>query len=505
MDVRCDRCQTEYELEDETVTEAGASVQCTSCGHTFVVSKRAVVGATPTPTPVVDAGAAVSWMLITEEGKTHRFRDPTTLQKWIVERRVARKDRVCPPGGTWRRLSEMDELRPFFEVVDQADRAAAARVVRPTAPETPARKTGGPAGYTSADADDDDVLSGRPQASAARMGAPQGGRARRPDHRLDSEATATISGVGFDTGLDDSLVLRPARGSGPKLLAGLVIIGLAGGAAYVGYTRTGGHPSEPVASAPPAAPEPSPPVPSPSAAPPPPPTAPGAASTPPASTVVASPPAPSAGSPPGGSAAPPPKPVPDRPSAAAPPPKPVPDRRSAAAPPPRPPIEEPAPADPPRAGRSSPERSPPAPPEPARPRSYEQLVAEGDRALERGNNAKAQRAFDEALRLQPDGVAAVTGSGFLMLDKQRPLAAIGMFKRALANAPAFPQALFGLGEAYRAQGDPVQAIEAYKRYLSAAPGGSDAPAARRQLRELESQSGARPPPSTAGEGSPPSN
>jgi tetratricopeptide (TPR) repeat protein len=116
-------------------------------------------------------------------------------------------------------------------------------------------------------------------------------------------------------------------------------------------------------------------------------------------------------------------------------------------------------------------------------------VAEGDRALERGNTAKAQKAFDEALRLQPDGVAAVTGSGYLMLDRQRPLAAIGMFKRALNNAPSFPQALFGLGEAYRSQGDPAQAIEAYKRYLAAAPGGPDAPAARRQIRELESQAG----------------
>ena len=67
-----------------------------------------------------------SWMLTTEEGKTHRFRDSQTLQKWVVERRVTRADRVCPPGGTWRRLGDVDELRPFFDVVAQADRAAAA-------------------------------------------------------------------------------------------------------------------------------------------------------------------------------------------------------------------------------------------------------------------------------------------------------------------------------------------------------------------------------------------
>ena len=85
----------------------------------------------------------------------------------------------------------------------------------------------------------------------------------------------------------------------------------------------------------------------------------------------------------------------------------------------------------------------------------------------------------------------MTGSGYLLLDRQKPLAAIGMFKRALVNAPSFPQALFGLGEAYRSEGEPAQAIDAYKKYLAAAPGGSDAPAARRQIRELESAAPAR--------------
>jgi tetratricopeptide (TPR) repeat protein len=120
-------------------------------------------------------------------------------------------------------------------------------------------------------------------------------------------------------------------------------------------------------------------------------------------------------------------------------------------------------------------------------RSYEQLVAEADRALEHGNTAKAQKFIDEALRLQPSGVAAVTSSAYLLLDKQKPLAAVGEFKRALNLSPNFPQALFGLGEAYRSAGNTGQAIEAYKRYLAASPGGGDAPAARRQIRELETQ------------------
>ena len=89
----------------------------------------------------------------------------------------------------------------------------------------------------------------------------------------------------------------------------------------------------------------------------------------------------------------------------------------------------------------------------------------------------------------------MTASAYLLLDKRKPLAAVGEFKRALNNSPNFPQALFGVGEAYRSAGDTAQAIDAYKKYLAAAPGGEDAPAARRQLRELEAQP-ARPSHST---------
>src|SRR5450755_5178110 len=163
MDVRCDRCQTEYELDDESVAAGGASVQCTSCGHTFVVGRGPRPGP-PAPVPTISTPGGPttsSWMLTTEEGKTHRFRDSTTLQKWVVERRVGRADRVCPPGGSWRRLGDVDELRPFFDVVAQADRAATvARGTRPTRPETP-RASASSRPYVSADLDDDDVLGSR--------------------------------------------------------------------------------------------------------------------------------------------------------------------------------------------------------------------------------------------------------------------------------------------------------------------------------------------------------
>jgi tetratricopeptide (TPR) repeat protein len=158
---------------------------------------------------------------------------------------------------------------------------------------------------------------------------------------------------------------------------------------------------------------------------------------------------------------------------------------AAPAPPPPPPAAE-APA--PEAKKPSAAAPPAKPaaevPAAAPPRTYEKLVADADHALENGQTAKAQKLYDEALRLQPNGVAAMTGSAYVLMDKRRPLAAIGLFKQALSNAPHYAPALFGLGEAYRSQGDAAQAIEAYKHYLEQSPTGTDAPAARRQIKEL---------------------
>ena len=470
MDVRCDRCQTEYELDDDSVAERGASVQCTTCGHTFVVSRQKPAGGTPGPTT-----EAPAWVLTTEEGKVHRFRDPTTLQKWIVERRVGRNDRVTAPGASARRLGDMDELRAFFDLVDQADRASQSRMPRVTQPETPQGLKVAARGYASPDEDDDDMLMG----SRSRGGGQRGSRGR-----LDSDIASSLSGMGVD---DSMGIVLPQKHTARNVAIGIVFVGLAAVAGYVGSrARSSGHTATATEAAP-AAPSVAPPA------------TPPAAASPAAAPPAAAPPAP-----PAAAAVPPPAAAPPAaaPPAAAPP---------AAAPPvaarPTPPPEDlPEPQPPARTSPSSPSsssssRAVAAPPSsraaaasassdaPVRGRGYEQLVADADRALENGNTAKAQKLIDEALRLQPSGVAAVTSSAYLLLDRHKPLAAIGEFKRALNISPGFSTALFGLGEAYRAAGEPGQAVEAYKKYLSASPGGADAPAARRQIQELQSQPG----------------
>src|SRR5512139_1427920 len=41
MDVRCEKCQTEYELDESRLKPGGVTVKCTNCGHMFKIRKRA--------------------------------------------------------------------------------------------------------------------------------------------------------------------------------------------------------------------------------------------------------------------------------------------------------------------------------------------------------------------------------------------------------------------------------------------------------------------------------
>src|ERR1700754_3931698 len=50
MDVRCEKCQTEYELDEARLKPGGVTVKCTNCGHMFKIRKRAITNVgTPSP------------------------------------------------------------------------------------------------------------------------------------------------------------------------------------------------------------------------------------------------------------------------------------------------------------------------------------------------------------------------------------------------------------------------------------------------------------------------
>jgi predicted Zn finger-like uncharacterized protein len=198
MEVRCERCKTQYELDDSRVSETGVTVQCTTCHHVFVVKKKALVvtmavkpgqqaqdapvplGGTPlappagirplgtpisTAPPVGTASAAQGngdaasvlppaavgpgersrdWRVRQASGNLFTLKDLTTLQKWIVERKVSRDDEISLTGDSWKRLGDIAELATFFQLVDEAQRAAVlqaqvnmgnARTAEPPAPQ----------------------------------------------------------------------------------------------------------------------------------------------------------------------------------------------------------------------------------------------------------------------------------------------------------------------------------------------------------------------------------
>lgn len=119
------------------------------------------------------------------------------------------------------------------------------------------------------------------------------------------------------------------------------------------------------------------------------------------------------------------------------------------------------------------------------PRDYDRLVAEGDRLQNEGRTAAAEERFRAALTARPAGAEALTGMGYVELDRRNYASALSRFRQALAANGSYSDAYIGMGEAYASQSRYEQALEAYQRYLSVNPSGSRASMARRQIESLQ--------------------
>jgi tetratricopeptide (TPR) repeat protein len=64
------------------------------------------------------------WRVRQANGNLVTFRELTTLQRWIVERKLSRDDEISLAGEKWKRLGDIGQLSGFFRVVDEAQRAA---------------------------------------------------------------------------------------------------------------------------------------------------------------------------------------------------------------------------------------------------------------------------------------------------------------------------------------------------------------------------------------------
>jgi predicted Zn finger-like uncharacterized protein len=119
MDVRCNRCGTEYEFDDALISERGTTVKCTNCGLQFKVY------------PSHHSGGPERWVVRTAEGRELVFTSLRELQRGIADRKVGPGDMLTRGQKPPRPLSSIAELEPFFQSsLGKAAMAAQERVPR---------------------------------------------------------------------------------------------------------------------------------------------------------------------------------------------------------------------------------------------------------------------------------------------------------------------------------------------------------------------------------------
>jgi predicted Zn finger-like uncharacterized protein len=483
MDVRCERCKTQYEIDDARISETGVTVQCTTCHHVFVVKKKALVvtvpvrpgqapqapgtppgnAAAPSPgapppglrplaptmsalpavtsaaspeppaqglPPAAGAAGSREWRIRQPSGNTFTFKDLTTLQKWIVERKVSRDDEISVTGDTWKRLGDIAELATFFQVVDEAQRAVvlqaqlgmtpgaappggpqgpastAARTPAPPAvppPQPPEERKGsrlpvilvallallgvGAAGYYYL------VVMPRPEEEALRAEAAARLESERQDRERQAQTRATQAAAEAQLRADAGSTAGPSEDGGA--------LAEAPGTGDGGTSGDGGLAADAGA---------------------------GVDAGMDAGTAL------DAGRADAGLAA---------------------DGGAAG-------VKRPAPV-----------------------RDFDYWVAQGDRLRERERPQQSLDAYAEAAELEPDRAEPYAGRGFAYLDLGEPLQAEAEFKQALKINANYGDAIMGLAETYRSQGKKAEAIRFYERYLAVLPNGPEAPVARTAIERLK--------------------
>jgi predicted Zn finger-like uncharacterized protein len=107
MDVRCERCSTEYEFDDALVSGRGTTVKCTNCGHKFKIRRS-------------DGDFSEDfWNIQTGDGRTLVFTSLRELQRAIQTNLVDRHDLLSRGGLKQKPIGQIPELSPFFEQRDQ--------------------------------------------------------------------------------------------------------------------------------------------------------------------------------------------------------------------------------------------------------------------------------------------------------------------------------------------------------------------------------------------------
>ena len=113
MEVICSSCGTEYDFDEARVPTDGVTVKCTTCGHIFKVTKQGAVANVNTSAASKKKGA--NWQIKKQNGDHLSFKALSTLQKWIVERKVSAEDEISRTGDKWTKLADVPEFSGIFK------------------------------------------------------------------------------------------------------------------------------------------------------------------------------------------------------------------------------------------------------------------------------------------------------------------------------------------------------------------------------------------------------
>lgn len=459
MDVRCEQCKTEYEFDDARITEAGVTVKCTTCGHLFKVKKKALVVTVPVKPGEGEAEASPAspatppqreWKVRQANGNVFTFKELTTLQKWIVERKVARDDEISLTGDSWKRLGNIAELASFFQVVEEAQKASQLAALQnqgllgspmltpaggyPIMPKVPGAE-GAPMVFQPPAA--------APAPAPVSVPAPAPLPAPAQPQVRDTQPMAIPREPAREPGLPQAAAREdldddfdPAafqkRGGAGKWLLLLLLLASGGGAAYYYHQYL---PAERAAEAERARLEEE-------------------------------------------------KLARERAEEEAARAKAEAERKEAeelatraAA------LDAGIGADGRTALAAAVVDAGVAKPQPAR--DFEYWMAQGDRLRERERGMAALDAYGKAVDLKPDRAEPYAGKGMALLDMGQPLQAEATFQQALKLNGRYGVALIGLAEVYRAQGKNQKAIQYYEKYLDVLPHGPEAQVAKNAIQRLK--------------------
>jgi predicted Zn finger-like uncharacterized protein len=455
MDVRCPRCQSEYELDDARVTDEGVTVKCSECQHVFRVRRKSLMTTPPADDEQVGSvqlpptATHREWRVRQPNGNTYLCKELTTLQKWIIERKVGRDDEISLTGETWKRLGDIPELASFFQVVEDANKARTYEALRATQVDVPLVSSPAPSIPPGAKIHETwkepnfappmpglpspvapaDPLRETMKGPAFSTPLPQAKSPSRPLPRLEA--------------VDEEELAKAVRGGGFKwvvlILGGLVVGGGAG--YYFGFYEPE---QQAKADALRLAEQK---------------TLEDAARLKAEQEAIAA------------------RAKAEADAAAA-------KERELAA------LVDAGPADggvadsgvsiPVDGGATAVTQTVPPPG-----KSYDFYMERGDALRDNEKYQAALNSYGRAADLKPDRVEPIVGRGFALFDLGQMLQAEASFEQALQVNPRYGPAIMGMAEVLKAQGKKAKALEFYQRYLSEHPNGSEANVAKNAIERLK--------------------